>query len=70
MGKNIRKRFSCGHRGLGEFCHRCEAADKLEELVKAGRPFVDYKKREKPRKWSKEEVLAEIKRLRNDGKGR
>ena len=33
-----KKRFPCGHVGLGRnFCHRCEAAQLLEEQLNAGK---------------------------------
>jgi len=70
MAKTSRKRFPCGHKGLGKFCHRCDQADKLEELSKAGKTYVDHKKRKKPHKWTKEEMIAEVERLRKEGKGR
>lgn len=70
MSRTNRKRFPCGHRGFGQYCHRCEAADKLEELAKAGKTYTDHKKLPKPHKWTKEEMLTEAKRLRNEGKGR
>jgi hypothetical protein len=29
-----RNRFNCGHRGFGEYCHRCEQADVFEAKAK------------------------------------
>lgn len=68
MSRINRKRFLCGHRGYGKYCHRCESADKFEELVKAGKFYIDHKSLPKPHEWTKEEMLAEAKRLRNKDK--
>lgn len=29
----MRKRFNCGHRGFGKFCHRCNRAKQLEQYL-------------------------------------
>lgn len=71
MSRKNKKRFSCGHRGFGAYCHRCEQADKLEEMAKSGKTYVDHKALgRKAHHWTKEEMLAEAKRLRSEGKGR
>lgn len=60
-----KKRFGCGHTGLGKFCHRCAQADALEARLKGLESSKD--------KEVKEQVKAlkdEIKRLRTEGKGR
>lgn len=69
MASGNTKRFPCGHRGRGAYCHRCEMADKLEEMAKAGERFVTRKKTAKPKKWTVEEMYEEAKRLRNEGRG-
>lgn len=30
---STRMKFNCGHRSLGEHCHRCATADKLEKAL-------------------------------------
>lgn len=30
----LKKRFECGHRGFGKYCHRCEDADRKTRTVK------------------------------------
>lgn len=65
----MRKRFSCGHKGLGSFCHRCHFAEQLEALLKEGKLYSDNKKSKKPRTWIKEEMRAEAERLKKEGKG-
>ena len=67
MASGNRKRHSCGHRSFGQYCHRCEFADKLEEMSKAGKRLVDHKKKPKPHKWTLEEMQEEAKRLRSEG---
>lgn len=64
----MRRRFSCGHRGLGKYCHRCDFAEKLENLVKEGKSYTDHKDHPKPHVWSKEEMVAEANRLRQSQK--
>ena len=62
-----RKRFSCGHTGFGTYCHRCEFAEKLETMAKAGKSYVDHKgpKHKKPHTWTTAEMLAEAERLKS-----
>lgn len=68
MASGNRKRFACGHRGRGAYCHRCEMAEKLEEMAGANKRLVTHKKAAKPKKWTVEEMLEEAKRLRNEGR--
>lgn len=71
MASGNRKRFPCGHRGFGQYCHRCEMAGKLEALAEAGKEYVTHKgaiKPAKPKKWTKEEMLEEAHRLRTTGR--
>lgn len=66
MATVSRKRFSCGHRGFGKSCHRCEQAEAIEALLEAGKPLVTGKKKSsgRPRKWTPDEMKAEAKRLK------
>ena len=50
---STRHRFSCGHKGFGAVCHRCEAATKLEKNPKGLKP---------------EAVKAEVERLKGPQK--
>lgn len=68
MASGNSKRFPCGHRGRGQYCHRCEMADKLEAMAKSNERLVTHKKAPKAKKWSTEEMLAEALRLRNEGR--
>jgi len=71
MASGNRKRFSCGHKGFGQQCHRCEMASKLEEMATSNKPYVTHKKAEapaKPKRWTVEEMLEEAKRLRTTGR--
>lgn len=70
MSRVNRKHQSCGHRNFGDYCHRCKFADRLEALAQSGKFYVDHKKAKNPHKWTKEEMLAEVKRLRNENRGR
>lgn len=39
MKQKHKKTFSCdgvNHRGYGQYCHRCEEANRLEEFIKTG----------------------------------
>ena len=55
----------CSHHGYGSTgCHRCQLANKLETMVKAGEVYITNKKTKKPIQWSKKEMLEEAKRLR------
>jgi len=65
-----RKRFSCGHRGFGGWCHRCQFADKLEEMVEAGKHLLGHKGPNRKFKWSLDAMREEFKRLRQEGKGK
>lgn len=71
MASGSRKRFSCGHRGYGAYCHKCELADKLEQLATFNKEYVTHKKAispSKPKRWTKEEMLEEANRLRTTGR--
>lgn len=68
MASGNRKRHVCGHRGFGLRCHRCEFADKLEEMAKAGKRLTDHKKHKKPHKWTLEEMHEEARRLRSESR--
>jgi hypothetical protein len=60
----MKKRFSCYHRGLGKFCHRCRQAEALEARIEVLKASKD--------KDAKEQIKAlteEAKRLRTEGKG-
>lgn len=63
-----KKKFSCGHRGFGQYCHRCEMAEKLEKLAESKKSLVTHKKAKKPKKWTTEEMLEEAKRLRSNNR--
>lgn len=54
--------FSCGHRGFGASCHRCDEATRLEAIA-AGTAKPKYETSFKG--WTKERFLAEAKRLRS-----
>ena len=69
MATKSKKRFPCGHKGFGQFCHRCQRAEVIEALLEAKEPLITDKKKAsgKPRKWKPEEMRAEAKRLREEG---
>lgn len=52
MASGNRKNFTCGHRGFGVHCHRCELADGLRKRA------VNAEKAEKA------QLLAEAERLK------
>lgn len=64
--------FPCGHKALGQFCHRCELAEKLEKHAKTGKKYITNKchpdLKVKPKTWTKEELLEEAKRLKEDAR--
>lgn len=62
-----KKRFPCGHRGYGGFCHRCDYADQLEKMAEAKQVLVTHKALKKPRKWTFKEMLDEAARLKKTG---
>lgn len=64
----MRKRFPCGHKGLGKFCHRCDTAEKLEKLATSKKTYKTHKKSATPKRWTVEELLVEVKRLREEGR--
>lgn len=69
MASGNRKHFSCGHRGFGQYCHRCEFAEKLEKMAASKKHYVDHPAPSgKPRKWTIEAMLEEAKRLRSEGR--
>jgi hypothetical protein len=39
----MRKNFACGHKGLGKWCHRCAAAEKLEKNPPKGKTPSEVK---------------------------
>lgn len=57
--------FSCGHKGFGAYCHRCDAAENLKALAESGKKYVTNKKAEKKlqKVWTKKEMLEEAERL-------
>jgi len=63
----MRKRFPCGHVGLGVFCHRCKEAERFLALAVAKTKYATCKDRPKdqggPVVWSPEDLRAEAKRL-------
>lgn len=69
-----KKRFSCGHKGYGEHCHRCAQAEALEQkanALKASQPPSEGDKKGKSKKAPSEEataLLEEAKRLRGPQK--
>lgn len=69
-----KKRFSCGHKGYGEHCHRCAQAEALEQkanALKASQAPVETDKKGKSKKTQSEDVTAlieEAKRLRGPQK--
>ena len=68
MASGKRKRFpKCSHYGFGKFCHRCNFADELEALLKAGKAYSVTTKG-KAKQLSGEEVRSEITRLRSNEK--
>ena len=74
---NGRNLHSCGHVGKGATCHRCEHADFLDKAAESGTKFVTNKKVDKktkkpksgkPKLWSKQEMLDEALRLRQQAR--
>lgn len=63
-----KKQFSCGHRSYGIYCHRCEQAKVILKLASKKQFLVTAKKAKKPRVWTIKEMLAEGKRLQEEGK--
>ncbi len=69
-----KKRFSCGHKGYGEYCHRCAQAEALEQKansLKASQTPSEGDKKGKGKKATSEDVtglLEEAKRLRGPQK--
>lgn len=62
----VRKRkFPCGHRGAGRYCHRCAQAEALEARAAAYKSSKDKDAKELYRT-----LTEEAKRLRTEGKGR
>ena len=65
---NGKKRFSCNHVGKGQYCHRCEKAEKLEKLAESGGIYITNKNypinKPNPKTWTKSELLEEVARLR------
>ena len=64
---NGKRKFACNHIGKGGWCHRCEAAEKLEEVLKSGKQYTthnDKKKYPKPKVWTNQEVKDEITNLK------
>lgn len=69
---NKKKFDECGHVGFGKICRRCEQAEKLEKASTwPKRKYKTNKKRpdkEEHIVWTKEELLEEAKRLREEGR--
>lgn len=40
-----RKRFACGHRGFGRYCHRCADAERLRQQKQAARTAAKRQRR-------------------------
>ena len=63
----MRKRFPCGHVGLGTHCHRCKEAARFLALAEAKTKYTTFKDRPKdqggPVVWTPEDLRAEAKRL-------
>ncbi len=73
------KKFPCGHKGFGEYCHRCAQADELEAMVKKGKQKKtthrvkkkgSKQKTTQESKMTIEQMKEEAERLRKEGKGR
>ena len=72
MARRRRKTFSCGHKGWGQFCHRCAQAKDLERWAEAKEADPDRIALTAPLGWPKdergrptpEEVRIEAERLR------
>lgn len=58
-----RRRFECGHRGLGGSCHRCAQAARLEAFAGAGGGLV-FPKRLVTGMWTADQCRTEAERLR------
>jgi hypothetical protein len=67
----MRKRFPCGHAGLGVYCHRCKEAERFLALAEAKTKYVTFKDRPKDQggtvHWSPVDLRAEAKRLQAPG---
>lgn len=55
--------FPCGHKGYGQFCHRCFQAKELERLADLIDPLFAEKEEGAGRK--KYDLMAEARRLRS-----
>jgi len=67
-----KNRFSCGHKGYGKFCHRCQAAELLEAKARELAPSSTGGKKGKNKDQADDpvqELLNEAKRLRGPQKG-
>jgi hypothetical protein len=60
----VRKRFPCGHRGLGTHCHRCAFARVLETLYVGGGPKGDRWASALRERFDPEDAKTEAARLR------
>ena len=40
-----RKRFTCGHRGFGQYCHRCADTERLRQKRQAARTVAKQQRR-------------------------
>lgn len=64
-----KNRFSCGHKGYGKFCHRCQQAELLEAKAKEISPSGGGKGKGKNTEEEPVRVLLEeAKRLRGPQK--
>jgi len=65
QGRVSRKKFSCGHKGFGKECHRCDAALMFKALSEAKANYVTNKKKEvkQQKSWSPSELMDECDRL-------
>ena len=66
-----KNRFSCGHKGYGRYCHRCKAAELLEEKANELSTSSGGAKKGKGKteEDSAQALLDEAKRLRGPQKG-
>lgn len=67
-----KNRFSCGHKGYGKFCHRCQTAELLEAKARELSASLGNGKKGKGKDQGEDparELLDEAKRLRGPQKG-
>lgn len=66
-----KNRFSCGHKGYGKFCHRCQQAEKLEAKARelSASTGNGKKGKGKTEEDPSQALLEEAKRLRGPQRG-